>query len=98
MAMFVIEKIKKKQMVRTFDNRVTIIVDFCFARGNKNIYKTPLDGGGWGGGSKVKVTFMTCHSDSTCPIRTKIGTTKQLDPKNKPVTVILKFRKFAFMN
>ena len=37
--------------------------------------------------------ILACHSDPTSPIWTKIGTTKQLDPKNKPVTAFLKFLK-----
>jgi hypothetical protein len=37
--------------------------------------------------------ILACRSDPTRPIWTKMGTTKQLDPKNNPVTAFLKFRK-----
>jgi hypothetical protein len=46
------------------------------------------DRGGW-----AKNHILACRSDPTSPIWTKIGTTKQLDPKNQPVTAFLKFRK-----
>ena len=37
--------------------------------------------------------MLLCHSDPTSSIWTKIGKTKRLDPKNKPVTTFLKFPK-----
>ena len=36
---------------------------------------------------------LACHSDSAGPMWTKIGTVKQLDHRNKPVTAFLKFSK-----
>ena len=36
---------------------------------------------------------LACHSDLAGPMWTKIGTVKQLDHRNKPVTAFLKFSK-----
>ena len=46
-----------------------------------------------GEGEGGKNHILPCHSDPTSPIWTQIGTTKQLDPKNKSVTAFLKFLK-----
>ncbi len=46
-------------------------------------------GGGWGEPNVISASQM----DPACPIWPKIGTTKQRDPKNKPVMAFLKFRK-----
>ncbi len=52
-----------------------------------------MGGGCGGGGARSKFTFWLVVSDATRPIGPKIGTTKQFDPKNKPITAFFKFLK-----